>query len=205
MENTITIAKAAELLGVTVKTLQRWDREGRLVPLTRTHTNRRVYTLEQVRMFQGLRAVGHAPSRVIAYCRVSSQAQKPDLQNQQRALEQFAAARGFANLEVITEVGGGLHFARKKFVALMRAIEAREVATLVIAHKDRLVRFGFVWFAEFAATHGCELLVLNQETLSPEQEMVQDLMTIVHCFSSRLSGLRHYRKALDQALKEPTP
>jgi putative resolvase len=108
MEKTITIAKAAELLGVTVKTLQRWDREGRLVPLTRTHTNRRVYTLEQVRMFQGLRAVGHAPSRVIAYCRVSSQAQKPDLQNQQRALEQFAAARGFANLEVITEVGGRL-------------------------------------------------------------------------------------------------
>jgi putative resolvase len=48
----------------------------------------------------------------------------------------------------------------------MQTIEAREVKTLVIAHKDRLVRFGFVWFAQFCATHGCELLVLNHETLS---------------------------------------
>jgi putative resolvase len=50
--------------------------------------------------------------------------------------------------------------------------------------------------------HGCEVLVLNQERLSPEQEMVQDLMTIVHCFSSRLYGLRNYRKKLDEVLKQ---
>jgi predicted site-specific integrase-resolvase len=49
--------------------------------------------------------------------------------------------------------------------------------------------------------HGCELLVLNQEQLSPEQEMVQDLLTIVHCFSARLYGLRNYRKKRDEALK----
>lgn len=188
-----------------MNTLQRWEREGRLVPVARTHTNRRVYALEQVHTFQGVRTVGHVPTRVIASCRVSSPAQKPDLQNQRVALEQFCAARGLANLEVITEIGGGLHFTRTKFVALMRAIEVREVHALVIAHKDRLVRFGFVWFAEFCATHGCALLVLNQETLSPEPEMVQDLLTIVHCFSARLSGLRTYRKALHDALKEPAP
>lgn len=205
MENTITISKAAEMVGVTVKTLQRWEREGRLVPVARTKTNRRVYAIEQVRTFQGLRTSGHVPTRVIAYCRVSSPAQKPDLQNQRTVLEQFCAARGLANVEVLTEIGGGLNFTRKKFVALMRAIEAYEVHALVIAHKDRLVRFGFVWFAEFCVAHGCELLVLNQETLSPEQEMVQDLMTIVHCFSSRLYGLRKYRKALTEALKEPAP
>jgi predicted site-specific integrase-resolvase len=46
------------------------------------------------------------------------------------------------------------------------------------------------------------LLVLNQERLSPEQEMVQDLMTIVHCFSSRLYGLRNYKKKLKEALEQ---
>jgi predicted site-specific integrase-resolvase len=50
--------------------------------------------------------------------------------------------------------------------------------------------------------NGCEVLVLNQERLSPEREMVQDLRTIVHCFSSRLYGLRNYRKKLDEALKQ---
>ena len=46
------------------------------------------------------------------------------------------------------------------------------------------------------------ILVLNREVLSPEQEMVTDLMTIVHCFSSRLYGLRNYRKILKKALVE---
>jgi len=80
---------------------------------------------------------------------------------------------------------------------------AGQVATLVIAHRDRLARFGFDLLAHLCASHDCELLVMNTETLSPEQEMVQDLMTITHCLSARLYGLRNYRKALDAALKEP--
>ncbi|WP_143339676.1 MerR family DNA-binding transcriptional regulator, partial [Ectothiorhodospira magna] len=32
MENTMSTGKAAKRLGVSVKTLQRWDREGRLIP-----------------------------------------------------------------------------------------------------------------------------------------------------------------------------
>jgi len=79
-----------------------------------------------------------------------------------------------------------------------------QVGMIVIAHKDRLMRFGFDLFAHLCRRHQCELVVMNTETLSPEQEMVQDLMTITHCFSARLYGLRHYRKALDRALKEPS-
>ena len=71
---------------------------------------------------------------------------------------------------------------------------------MVLVHRDRLTRFGFDWFAHYAALHGCEL-VFNQECLSPEQEMVRDLMTIVHCFSSRLDGLRNYRRQLLAALE----
>jgi len=49
--------------------------------------------------------------------------------------------------------------------------------------------------------HGCELLIVHSEKASPEQELVQDLLTIVHCFSSRLYGLRNYRKALREAVR----
>jgi predicted site-specific integrase-resolvase len=73
---------------------------------------------------------------------------------------------------------------------------------LVLAHKDRLARFGFEWFEHYARFNDCEVLVLNQERLSPEQEMVQDLMTIIHCFSSRLYGLRNYKKKLKEALEQ---
>ncbi len=86
----------------------------------------------------------------------------------------------------------------------MDEIGRREIKTLILAHRDRLTRFGFEWFEYFAKTCGCEVQVLNQERLSPEQEMVQDLMTIVHCFSSRLYGLRNYRKKLQEVLKQET-
>ncbi|WP_218022927.1 IS607 family transposase [Calidithermus terrae] len=198
----MSTGKAAKLLGVSVKTLQRWEREGRLIPATRTDSNRRLYTESQFREFIGLRQAGAEPTRIIAYCRVSGAAQKPDLINQRRVLEEFVVARGLANVEFIEEVGGGLNFRRKKFLEVMDAIGRREVKALILAHRDRLTRFGFEWFEHFARTHGCEVLVLNQERLSPEQEMVQDLMTIVHCFSSHLYGLRNYRKKLNEALKK---
>lgn len=98
-----------------------------------------------------------------------------------------------------------MNFKRKRFLELMDDIGNGHVSTLVLAHRDRLTRFGFEWFEHTAAQNGCEVLVLNQERLSPEAEMVEDLMTIVHCFSSRLYGLRNYRKGLRKALQEPTP
>lgn len=83
----------------------------------------------------------------------------------------------------------------------MDAIVRGEVATLALAHSDRRTSFGFGWFAQYPGSHGCELLVLSQERFSPEQKMVQDLMTIVHCFS-RLYVLRNYRTKLNEALEQ---
>jgi putative resolvase len=196
----LSTGEAAAYLGRSVKTLQRWDREGVLTPEGRTKTGRRAYTQAQLTEFLGLQSRQSEPHRVIAYCRVSSAAQKPDLKNQRRVLEEFAAARGLAHVEWIEEVGGGLNFNRKRFLEIMDAVGRSEVRTIVLAHKDRLARFGYQWFERHCKAHGCELLVLNNESLSPEQEVVQDLMTIVHCFSSRLYGLRNYRKKLNEAV-----
>jgi len=141
-----------------------------------------------------------AQKRSIADCRVSSAAQKPDLKNQRQALEQFCVSRGIAQVEFLEEVGGGMNFKRKVFTELMDAVGRGEISKLIVAHQDRLVRFGFAWFSHFCEINGGELLVLNAETLSPQEEMVQDLMTIVHGFSSRLYGLRNYKKALKAAI-----
>lgn len=187
----------ARMVGRSVKTLQRWDRENVLVA-ARSPTGRRYYTDAHLRQARGV----PEPERgTVVYMRVSSAAQRPDLANQRRTLEEFCAARGWADCEFIEEVGGGLNFRRRKFLALMDRIGRGEVARLVVAHEDRLARFGFDWFVHYCQTNGCELLVLNAQTLSPEQEMVEDLMTIVHCFSSRLYGLGNYRRALREALR----
>lgn len=197
--NTYTVTEFVQRIGVSVKTLQRWDREGRLCP-SRTPTNRRVYTDEH--LYQVLPQGRVVERATVVYMRVSSQAQKPALANQRTVLEQFCTARGLTVTQWVSEIGGGLNFKRPKFLALVDRIVTNHVAALVIAHKDRLVRFGFDLLSHLCLAHGCELLVLNTETLSPEQEMVQDLMTITHCFSARLYGLRNYRKALQKALND---
>ena len=188
------------MTGYAVKTLQRWDREKRLVP-SRTPTNRRVYTDEHLRLLRGMPHKNEHRDTIV-YMRVSSQAQKPDLKNQRLALEQFCLARGIEVDQWVEEIGGGLNFKRRKFQEIVDAIVAGRVERLVIAHKDRLTRFGFDLVTHLAQMQGTEIVVLNTESLSPEQEMVQDLMTITHCFSARLYGLRNYRKALKKAISD---
>lgn len=199
MDNAYNIAQAAKYLGFKVKTLQKWDREGRLTPAYRTPTNRRVYTKSQLDEFIG-RQNQSTQTRVIAYSRVSSTSQKPDLVNQLEILKEYCEKSGLTNAEFISEIGSGLNFERKKFLEIMDAVERHEVKMLIIAHKDRLARFGFEYFRHFLSKHQCELVILDNEKMSPEQEMVEDLMTIIHCFSSRLYGLRNYRKSLKEAL-----
>jgi putative resolvase len=198
----LTLGQAAERAGVHEKTLQKLDRSGRLPATGRTATGRRWYSEADIDNYFGIPATPAAERIPIVYCRVSNSAQRPDLENQKRVLGDFCAARGLVDVEWISEIGGGLNFERPKFLVLMERIERREISHLIIAHKDRLVRFGYVWFARFCKQHGCEILVLNNETLSPEPEMVEDLMTIVDCFSSRLDGLGNYKKSLKLALGE---
>ena len=140
--------------------------------------------------------------RTVAYCRVSSQAQKPDLANQRQVLGEFCKQRQIEVDEWMMEIGGGLNFKRKEFLRLVDAILDGQVERVVLAHQDRLARFGYQLLIHLCQTHRCELVVMNTETLSPEQELVQDLITITHCFSSRLDGLRNYRKALKKAIED---
>src|SRR5579864_1158403 len=195
-----TVSQFAKKVGVSVKTLQKWDRIG-VLPAPRTVTNRRYYTDEELAHALRLPRV-NKERRTIGYCRVSSQAQKPDLLNQRQVLEQWCEQQHIRVDEWIMEVGGGLNFERKHFLRLVDSIIDGQVERVVLAHQDRLARFGYKLLAHLCQQQACELLVLNTETLSPEQELVQDLMTIVHCFSSRLYGLRNYRKALQKAIKD---
>ena len=188
-----SVAQFAKQVGVSVKTLQRWDREGRL-KAKRTLSGRRYYNEADLATALNL-PQRPAARRTIAYCRVSSPAQRPDLQNQRAALSSYAVSKQLVVDDWIMEIGGGLNFERKRFLALVDAIVAGEVERVLIAHQDRLARFGFALINHLCETHHTELVVMNTETLSPEQELVQDVMRILHCFLSRLHGLRHFRNA----------
>ena len=189
----------AKLIGKSVQTLQRWDRVG-ILKAHRSKTNRRFYTHEQYLEYIGQKATPQKKN--IVYYRVSSSGGKNDLMNQKKALEGFCIAKGIEVTEWLFDIGSGLNYTRKNFLRIMGEVERGGVATIVIAHKDRLVRFGFEWFELFCKGHGTTIVVMNQESLSPEEEVAKDLLSIVHCFSSRLYGLRKYKKQIAKFVGE---
>ena len=102
----------AELLGVSVKTLQRWDRDG-ILKANRTPTDRRYYTYDQYLQFKGIQTENDIRDIVI-YARVSTKNQKDDLQNQVDFLKQFCNAKGIIVNQCIEDFGSGLNYNRKK-------------------------------------------------------------------------------------------
>ena len=118
--------------------------------------------------------------------------------SQKDALEQYIISNGIAVNEWLSDVGSGLNYKRKNFNYLLIEVENNRVARIIIAHKDRLVRFGYEWFDEFCKRHNCEIIIINAESLSPEEEVTKDLLTSMHCFSSRLYGLRRYKKEITE-------
>src|SRR5260221_12500709 len=192
------------MIGRTVNNLQKLDCKG-ILKAHRSPTNRRYYTHDQDLAYRGL--LVKASGKVIVHAQVFDVGQKPDLANQVSALRDYCARRDEQLGEWIEEIGSRLNYQRKHFDRLMEPIELGQVRRLIIAHKDRLVRFGFEWFAAFCRRHGTDLLIVNGDKLSPEQELVHDLLSIVHVFSARLYGLRSYKQVIrDAALhQDPTP
>lgn len=195
---TYKINEFSSLINRSVKTLQRWDRE-RILVAHRNPKNRRFYTHNQYLEHIGVKA--DDSKKIIVYSRVSSSNQKSDLTSQRNALEQYCQARGYCVDIWINEIGSGLNYNRKQFNKLLEDIEVGQVSKVIVAHKDRLVRFGFEWFESFAKRHGTKIEVMNYESMSPEQEMTKDLLSIIHCFSSRLYGLRKYKKKVCEIIK----
>ena len=134
----------AELLGVSVKTLQRWDREG-ILKANRTPTDRRYYTYDQHLQFKGINTENDN-RQIVIYARVSTRNQKDDLQNQVTFLRQFCNAKGIIVDQCIEDYGSGLNYNRKKWNQLLDEVMEQKIKTIIVTHKDRFIRFGYDWF-----------------------------------------------------------
>ncbi|WP_367297421.1 IS607 family transposase [Loigolactobacillus coryniformis] len=182
----------AKRLGVTVRTLQEWDRRGKL-PAHRSPTNRRYYTEEQYQAY-----INDEPTakKIVAYARVSTNGQKADLKNQIMFIQTYANAKGLILDEVLTDIGSGLNYDRNKWNKLLEEVLKNKVGTIFITYKDRFIRFGYDWFERLCSAHGAKIIVLNNQATSPDRELVADTIDIVDDFTDRLSGLHKYSQML---------
>ena len=100
--------------------------------------------------------------------------------------------------ETIEDIGSGLNYNRKKWNKLIDSCMTNEISTIIITHKDRFIRFGYDWFERFLSKFNIEIIVVNKESLSPQEELVQDIISILHVFSCRIYGLRKYKKKIER-------
>lgn len=204
MEN-YKVSKFAEKIGVSIKTLQRWDRMGILIA-DRTPTNRRYYTNEHYLKFKNHNHLFNNDiddkRKVIIYARVSSRNQKDDLKSQIEFLKIYCNAKGIIVDDCIEDFGSGLNYNRLKWNNLLNEVMENKIKMIVISHKDRFIRFGFSWFEKLCKKFNTKILIVNNEILSLQDELVQDIISILHVFSCRLYGLRKYKKQIKEELKD---
>lgn len=192
----IRISQAAKLLKVHPQTLRRWDEEGVLV--AQKMGNQRRYTLEQLKPLikneKILEEINTDSERInIIYCRVSSSKQSGDLERQVEFMKKL-----FPDYEIISDVGSGVNFHRTGMARLLERVCLNEINKIAVSYKDRLARVGFEIFEQICSLHDCEIIVVNNMDTSPEQELVEDLISIITSFSARVHGLRKYSDKINE-------
>ena len=174
----------SKLFGVTTQTLQDWEKCGKIRAI-RTPGGHRRY----IHNIPNLERPGQESRRNFIYARVSSSKQKEDLQRQIALLQ-----HEYPNFEVIQDIGSGINFKRKGLLTLLENVFGGNVSTIVVAHRDRLTRFGFDMFQYIFDRFKVSLKILsNDDIKEPIQELATDLLSIVTVFTTRYYGSRSYK------------
>ena len=178
--------EACGRLGVCMNTLRKMADDGRIETI-RVSGQRRY----NVDVYLGLQQ----RQSTICYCRVSSHKQRDDLERQVAFMQER-----YPQAEVVKDIGSGINFKRKGLKTILERAMHGDKLLLVVAHRDRLARFGVELIKQVIEFNGGQLVVLSEDSLSPEQELTKDLLNIIHVFSCRMHGLRHYKKQIGEAL-----
>ena len=121
------------------------------------------------------------------YARVSSKKQEDDLKNQISFIKEK-----YPEHEVISDIGSGINENRKSYKALLDRVLDGGVEEIVVAHKDRLSRFGFDLVKSICSKFGTKIIIIDDEERDENAELADDLMAIVTVFSARYYGKRKY-------------
>lgn len=193
----MALKEAKRVLGVTTLTIQRWDKAGK-IRVVRTAGGRRRIPESEVRRLLSVRE-----ERIVTgYARVSSSTQKDDLQRQKETIESYAK-RNNIQIQILQDIGSGLNEKRKQYLKLIEMVVHRKTSQVIVAYKDRLTRFGFETLETIFSSFGTNITVLNTEDKTPQQELVDDLITVISYFAGKLYGMRshRYRQAMQEAKK----
>ncbi len=171
------LSQYAKQMNVSYKTAFRWWRAGRLD----------AYQLDTGTIIvRDPLPETLSPKGIALYARVSTQGQKADLDRQVERLKTYAASRGYQVTKIVQEIGSSMNDTRPK---LLKLLTDPQIGKIVVEHRDRLTRFGFVNIEQLFAMQGRSLEVMfPTET---KDDLVDDFIAVITSMASRIYGRRH--------------
>lgn len=197
----LSIKEASDFLGISIDTLRRWERMGKITSMRTQGGHRRYDKKELIKFKMG----DSSENRItIAYCRVSASDQKEDLQRQIENVSEYCIANGY-QFRVISDLGSGLNYKKKGLQELIELICSNSIERIVVNYKDRLIRFGFELIEQLCSIYNVKIEVINlTEDKTYEEELVEDVLSVITVFSAKLYGARSHKSkkmiATNQAL-----
>ena len=185
----LSIGKFAKSLGVSIQTLRNWDKEGKLKPTYVTENGYRYYSEDLLNKFRNIKNVNQITKNTILYARVSAKDQKDDLNRQIDNLKQYAYSKGYS-FEIITDIGSGINYKKEGLLKMINLVECGEVDRIIVLYKDRLIRFGYDLIEYICKLNDTKIEIVDNSTVSKEQELTEDLIQIITVFANRLYGAR---------------
>lgn len=201
----VPIREAAKLTGLAASTIRKMADKG-AIACYRTPSDQRRISIRSIQALVGSavpkQEIEPLQKQDFIYARVSTKKQLDDLSRQVR----FILSRPeYASYTVVTDIASGINFKRKGLSTILDACLQKRIGDVVVAHRDRLCRFGFDLVDQLVSKAGGRIVVLeSSEHDTPEQELAEDLLSIVHVFSCRQMGKRSYasRKPKDSKDKD---
>jgi len=183
------ISKYAKLVGLDRRTIYNHYRSGQLKGIQLPSGTILIDSPEKIK---------DKVEKNVIYSRESTSENRPSLKNQSERLTQFCVAKGWKVDLVVEEVGSGLNDKRKKW---LKIIEDESITRIIVEHKDRFCRFGLEPIRRLLESQGRELYIVN-ESSDDKEDLIEDFISIITSFCSRIYGQRRTKKATQKLIDE---
>lgn len=188
----LTTTEAAKIAGVNKDTIRRWA-EKDLIKVFRTEGGHRRYDAMSLYEYIGQPKNVTSNKYTLIYGRVSTKNRENDLNRQVELLQSFCASHGWV-YKTLADIGSGLNYKKSGLLKLIELIETNQIERLVINYKDRLLRFGSEIIFEICKYHKVEIIIVSEdEPKNYEEELVDDVLSIITVFSAKLYGSRSHK------------
>jgi DNA binding domain, excisionase family len=200
----------AKMIGKQTRTVQSYCTKGYINSIIIPSGKRIISRDEVIKYLKKSKLLYEDNNKIdLIYARVSTNKQKNrgDLNRQIEYITKKIININPKNLKIFSEVGSGLNDNRKELNKVLAMVMNDEIDRIFILYKDRLTRFGFNYLEQICNKYGTKIIVISKEIheKSIQEELAEDIISIIHSFSGKLYGMRNaIKEKLDKELSDKT-